>query len=260
MARIWWCPTGPLSLLPLHAAGYHAKPPAAGTPPRTVLDRVISSYTPTLGALADARRAAGGPDSATDKLLFVGVADTPGLWSLPGARDERDLVAERLRGHCDVLWGADATEAAVRAALPSHRWVHFSCHGQQDLTAPSMGGLRLWDGTLTVAALGAQRRSGEFAFLAACQTATGGATLPNEAISLAAAIHYAGYRHVVATLWSTNDFAAAEVTRLVYGDLAVSGRLAPARSAAALHAAVRHLRDTDRTRPSWWIPFIHIGP
>jgi CHAT domain-containing protein len=123
-----------------------------------------------------------------------------------------------------------------------------------------MGGLRLWDGTLTVADMSAQRLNGEFAFLAACQTATGGIALPNEAISLAAALHYAGYRHVIATLWSVYDQAAANLTRMVYDDLAKSGQLASANSAKALHSAVRHLRDTNRTRPAWWIPFIHIGP
>jgi tetratricopeptide (TPR) repeat protein len=55
-SRIWWCPTGLLTLLPLHAAGYYAS--EADSPPRTVVDRVVPSYTPTLGALADANRAA----------------------------------------------------------------------------------------------------------------------------------------------------------------------------------------------------------
>lgn len=260
--RIWWCPTGLLTLLPLHAAGYHASPPGRDTAPRTVLDRVISSYTPTLGALADASRADADADADADDgtLLFVGVPERPGMPLLPGASDDRELLAKRLGPRCHVLFAEDATVAAVRAALPSHRWAHFSCHGQQDLTAPSMGGLGLWDGTLTVTGLSAQGHKGEFAFLAACQTATGGATLPNEAISLAAAIHYAGYRHVVATLWSAYDHAITEVTRMVYGDLAASGRLSPARSAGALHSAVRRLRDFDRKRPSWWTPFIHIGP
>ena len=40
--RVWWIPTGPLSALPVHAAGHHL----AGTD--TVLDRVVSSYTPTV--------------------------------------------------------------------------------------------------------------------------------------------------------------------------------------------------------------------
>jgi hypothetical protein len=260
--RMWWCPTGLLTLLPLHASGYHASPSGPDDPPRTVLDRVISSYTPTLGALADASQADADADADADDstLLFVGVPESPGMPLLPGASDDRDLLASRLGLCCHVLFAEDATVEAVRAALPSHRWAHFSCHGQQDLTAPSMGGLGLWDGTLTVTGLSAEGHKGEFAFLAACQTATGGAALPDEAISLAAAIHYAGYRHVVATLWSAYDYAIAEVTRMVYDDLAASGRLSPVRSAEALHSAVRRLRDADRKRPTWWTPFIHIGP
>lgn len=255
--RIWWCPTGLLSLLPLHAAGYHASPSGHDGPPRTVLDRVISSYTPTLSALANARRAEADEDGT---LLYVGVPGSPGSLILPGASDDRDFLTKLLGDRCHALFAEDATVAAVRAALPLHRWVHLSCHGEQDLTAPSRGGLELYDGALTVTGLSAQGGGGEFAFLAACKTATGGAALPDEAISLANAIHYAGYRRVVATLWSASDFAVAEVTRMVYDDLVTSGRLSPAKSAEALHSAVRRLRNSDRNRPSWWSPFIHIGP
>jgi hypothetical protein len=208
--RVWWCPTGLLSLLPLHAAGYHASPSGHDGPPRTVLDRVISSYTPTLGALADASRADAEEDST---LLYVGVPQSPGMPTLPGASDDRDFLAKLLGRRCHVLFAEEATVEAVRTELRLHRWVHLSCHGEQDLTAPSRGGLGLYDGTLTVTGLSAQRQNGEFAFLAACKTATGGAALPNEAISLANAIHYAGYRHVVATLYQAYDFAVAEVTR-----------------------------------------------
>ena len=262
--RLWWCPTGLLSLLPLHAAGYHAAQSSGNAVPRTVLDRAISSYTPTLSALANASRpdAAGMTGTDNARLLFVGLPETPGPGAapLPCARYDRDVITGRLGARCDVLFAKDATVKAVRARLPSCRWAHFSCHGQQNLTAPSMGGLQLWDGILSVADLSAQGLKGEFAFLAACQTATGGTGLPNEAISLAAALHYAGYRHVIATLWSVYDHAAAEVTQMVYADLASSGQLAPDGSARALHSAVRHIRESRRAKPSWWIPFIHIGP
>jgi hypothetical protein len=44
LPRLWWVATGVLAVLPLHAAGY---PDAGeGGRPRTVIDRVISSYTP----------------------------------------------------------------------------------------------------------------------------------------------------------------------------------------------------------------------
>ena len=204
--RIWWCPTGLLSLLPLHAAGYHAADHRGASapehaPPRTVLDRVISSYTPTLGALADASRRDGSEDADDARLLFVGLPNVPDADPLPGVDHDRDYIVGKLGSHCQVLYGEGATVAAVRAELPSHRWVHFDCHGYQDVEAPSKGGLLLWDGMLDVAGLSAQGQPGEFAFLAACQTAVGGTVLPNEAISLAAAIRLrrlpARRRHVV---------------------------------------------------------------
>ena len=54
--RVWWCPTGPLVSLPLHAAGRHpvllSEQRAAERRAQTVLSWTISSYVPTLAALA----------------------------------------------------------------------------------------------------------------------------------------------------------------------------------------------------------------
>ena len=54
---MWWCPTGPLTILPIHAAGHHADSVSGTTPTKqSVLDRVVSSYAPTLSALIRARQ------------------------------------------------------------------------------------------------------------------------------------------------------------------------------------------------------------
>jgi hypothetical protein len=258
--RVCWCPTGLLTLLPLHAAGHYEDDadPAA----RSVLDRVVSSYTPTVKALADASRnhQQATLDADPGTLLFVGLPDTPGQEPLPGATLERDLLAATFADRCQILYGEDATATAVRTALPLHRSAHFSCHGEQNLAVPSKGGLLLHDGDLTIAALSAASYHGEFAFLSACKTATGGTTLPDEAISLAAALHYTGYRHVIAALWSVYDEAATEVAEHVYRELTADRQLVPARSAHALHSAVQSLRAATPQQPSRWIPFIHIGP
>jgi tetratricopeptide (TPR) repeat protein len=103
---------------------------------------------------------------------------------------------------------------------------------------------------LTVADIAAGQHAGDFAFLSACKTATGGTVLPDEAITLAAALHFTGYRHVIATLWSVWDDSAAAVTEAVYRDIVVDRALRPKRTATALHTAVRALRDGNRARPS----------
>jgi len=72
----------------------------------------------------------------------------------------------------------------------------------------------------------------EFAGLSACKTATGGAELLDEAITLAAALHYTGYRHVIGTLWSVHDSpGTADLFATIYRDMAVNGRVRPERSA-----------------------------
>ncbi|MEU5198589.1 CHAT domain-containing protein [Streptomyces scabiei] len=258
--RMWWCPTGPLTLLPLHAAGYHS--PSNGG--RAVIDRVVSSYTPTLRALVEARssRYDAGGGERTARMLTVAVPDPPGQSRLPNAEYELRLLEQLFPGdRGTLLTGASATRDQVLDELRRHRWVHFICHGDQDLRDPSAGGLLLADGgRLTVTDLGRDEYRGDFACLSACKTATGGVTLPDEVITLAAALHFTGYRHVIATLWSVYDPTAAEITTRLYERLTDSGTFAPDGAAHALHQAVRDLRERHLEHPSVWIPFTHTGP
>ncbi|MEU5869062.1 CHAT domain-containing protein [Nonomuraea sp. NPDC047529] len=255
--RLWWCPTGLLTLLPMHAAGHHD-----GTG-RAVIDRAISSYTPSLRALRAARRPLD-PNPGDERMLVVALERTTGTTPLTDVARERDLLTSLFSSRATLLEGEAATTGAVRAELPRHRWAHFCCHGGQDLAAPSQGGLLLHDRVLTIADisadLSAEPYRGEFAFLSACMTATGGVDLPDEAITLAAALHHTGYRQVIGTLWSVYDDLAADVAEAVYADLTASGRFEPGRAAHALHRAVHGLRDARGLPPSAWTPFVHLGP
>ena len=78
-------------------------------------------------------------------------------------------------------------------------------------------------------------------------------------ITLAAALNYTGYRHVVATLWSVDPAVAADVTAAVYADMITGSGFEPDRSAVALQHAVRGLRDSGRPLAAW-LPFTHTGP
>ncbi|MFK0136303.1 CHAT domain-containing protein [Streptomyces murinus] len=250
--RLWWCPTGPLALLPVHAAGH------VGDPGRDLLDRAVSSYTPTLRALVSASQSL--VRDPEPRMLTVALGHTPGQTPLPNVSRECDHLRALFPPPGNtVLENVAATRDNVLAALASHRWVHFSCHGEQNMMAPAESRLLLADGGLTVADLVAERPSGDFAFLSACRTAATGVTAPNESITLASALCYAGYRHVIATLWSVYDGATADLATTTYDELMSTGRFRPAGSARALHAAVRALRLRYPEQPSVWAPFVHIG-
>jgi len=162
--RVWWCPTGPLTFLPLHAAGHHD---GSGD---SILDRFISSYTPTLRLLLRTRTHVG-PARENGRHLAVALPDTPGLSPIPNATVEADDFASRF-GHVIQLRDSSATAAAVRQALEqSPPLAHFACHGTQDVTSPSAGYLRLHNGPLSIPEITGLRLDGaELAFLSACET------------------------------------------------------------------------------------------
>lgn len=262
--RVWWCPTGPMTYLPLHAAGYHREDLPDGTAhPRTVLDRVVSSYIPSVRSLAYARRPAhGSDDSGIRPSLIVAVPDAPGAQPLPGALAEAEEVRAFL-ADADILSGPEATHSAVLAALPAHGITHFACHGLV-ATTPSASTLVLYDHDirpLDVAAISRlELTAAELAYLSACTTSRTSPRLADESIHITSAFQLAGYRHVVGTLWPISDYTAIRLARYFYAGL-TGGTRPPRthRAADALHQATRRLRSEGPNIPSSWATPVHVG-
>ncbi|MCB8901246.1 MULTISPECIES: CHAT domain-containing protein [unclassified Streptomyces] len=252
--RVWWIPTGPLAFLPLHAAGHHRE--AGG---RTVLDRTVPSYAPTVRALAAGRCRTPAPPPS---FLVVAVADAPGARPLPGAAGEGAAVVGALPG-ARLLSGEAATRDAVVTALTDHTWLHFCGHGTSEpLTAV---GSRLLvhdhlDHPLTVAGISRLDLSGaELAYLSACGTARSGFTVMDEGLHLAGGLQLAGFRHVVGTLWEIDDTMSVRIAEQVYAGLGAPNPVAD-RAAYAVREAVRGVRDRYPRTPSLWAAHIHVGP
>ncbi|GAA3797057.1 CHAT domain-containing protein [Streptomyces coacervatus] len=273
--RIWWSPTGLLNFLPLHAAGHHDR--LTQTAPPTVLDRAISSYTPTVRALQDARRkqaldpgleSEGGRAWSMEQLaqtarqLVVAMPRTPGQADLPGAEQEAQIITHRFPG-TEFLLAAAATRDRVLAALRDCSWAHFACHAYSDMASPSNSHLLLHGAPLTIVDVSRlQANDAALAFLSACSTYRGGAALPDEAVHLASAFQLAGYQHVVAAMWPVLDQSSVQVAERIYAELDASDALEPdvGGTASALHAAVRELRASNPGDPLRWAPYVHAGP
>ncbi|XVS61693.1 CHAT domain-containing protein [Actinosynnema sp. CA-299493] len=252
--RVWWCPSGALTFLPLHAAGHH-------TPgdPRAVIDRVMSSYTTTARALRYARRERVAP-TGDDRTLLVTPADAAGFAPLPGVHAEREIVVRHLSAPPDELVGQDALRDRVLEGLGRHSRTHFACHGVTDPDSPSRNRLVLADHDetpLTVTDIIRLRLDADLAFLSACSTARTTPTLADESIHLASAFQLAGYRHVVASSWPVHDRFAIRFTKDFYAAIGDTGTDL---AALAVHRASRRLRDRVPAHARVWAAYIHVGP
>ena len=277
--QVWWIPGGPFGLLPIHAAGHHTESPPGGQGRRTVIDRVVSSYTPTIRALHYARQHlqhAGRPSRS----LIVAMLTTP---ELPGGGQLPNISAEisAVRAYLpnpvvltepgvpadEPVNGSSGipTRANVLAHLPGCAIAHFACHGASDPSDPSKSLLLLHDhnsAPLTVASLApVQLDQLQLVYLSACRTAfTPAVELLDEAIHLTSAFQLAGSRHVIGTLWEIADATAMDIVTTFYGELhANPGTLDTDRAARALHNAARTVRDAYPHTPFLWAAYVHAG-
>ncbi|MFI6963964.1 CHAT domain-containing protein [Streptomyces sp. NPDC050255] len=258
--RLWWCPVGILAFFPLHAAGHHTDDLHREGGPRTVLDRVVSSYTTTVRALADARTRRSGPSSSPSTLV-VAAANAPGTPPLPGVRVETAAITSLIP---DARLLATPTRDTVLSTLPSHGIAHFSCHGEADWTDPARSHLVLTDhatAPLTIADITALDLTAELAYLSACDTSRTAPRLADESLHITGAFHLAGYRHVIGTLWPVDDRTAAQLGTDFYAHLTDNGTAPPQTdlSALALHLATTRLRSRYPHVPSLWAAHTHTG-
>ncbi|MBY0228408.1 MAG: CHAT domain-containing protein [Gemmataceae bacterium] len=238
-------PDGALARLPFAAL--------PGTKSAYLLEEVALAVLPVPQALPEMLA----PVEGKRSLLAVGDVDfgEGRTWSkLPATRPETDAAGKRFRDGA-TLRGAKATKAAVRAALPRHRYAHLATHG---FFAPDsmrsalergtgqagslferdgvggwhpglLSGLALAganrpterdDGILTaseIADLDLSRM--ELAVLSACQTGLGKEAAGEGVLGLQRAFAVAGCRSVVSSLWSVNDAATSVLMDRFYHHL-----------------------------------------
>jgi CHAT domain-containing protein len=244
--RIWWIPTGALSTLPLHAAGLDSSHSSD-----TVLDRVMSSYSPSIKAIIHGRkRQLSLPTEASkDRAILVAMEHTPNAPSLPFAPGEVKIVRKLSQSLGLMSVEPASTLEQVSNELRQCKIFHFAGHGSTDATDPSRSHLLLQEGrakSLTVAALmdmNLQKESPPFlAYLSACGTGRiKDAQLFDESVHLISGFQLAGFRHVIGTLWEVNDETCVHMAKLVYEGLQKGG-LTDESVCLALHNATRVLR------------------
>ncbi|KAF8436351.1 CHAT domain-containing protein [Boletus edulis BED1] len=253
-SRIWWCPTGEFSVLPLHAAG----PYRHGE--QNLSRLYISSYTPTLSALIRARRPT--PSNSTTQgkhFVVIGQAKAAGKTELLSVGAELDVVRQRVDNLAAFtrIDGEECCISRVAEELCKTEWVHLACHGLPNRTHPFESAFALHDGHFTIEQImRCEPENPQFAYLSACHTTVGDEDSPDEVIHLASAMQFAGFRSVIGTMWVVDDGETDKITSTFYKHMVdESGCLDHARAAFALNKTMNSVRIPLDQR----VLYIHLG-
>lgn len=245
--RVWWSALGAMAFLPVHAA-------TARTGEST-LDRVVSSYTPTLGCLL---RAGKRPVPAGGTALVAAGSSLQVGRELP----PQNQVLAQYWPSAEILSVEGTSAAEMLQMLPQHPWLHV-CEPSSQFPAQPAAGLLLDRESpqrpLGLVELGqVPLDEAEFGYLGQCATA---ADPPcGAAVSLPGALGFAGFTHVIGTLWEIDEDSAVQVHADVYAAVFGGEEYDTDRSAYALHNAARNLRARYPEEHCRWSAHVHIGP
>ncbi|KAJ6487303.1 CHAT domain-containing protein, partial [Mycena vulgaris] len=193
---------------------------------------------------------------------------------LPSTKHELRKIEEQIPDEWLTKLGSTASLSAVLPHLQTSSIIHFACHGVQDTQNPLQSSLLIGRERLSVEQImkqsgtsggGTAEKLMGLAFLSACETSMGDKNLPDEAIHLAGTLLFAGFRSVVATMWTMHDPDGPEVAEAFYGHLFRNAEAKSnppvfpnlGESAEALHLAVKKLRT--HVGFARWVPFVHYG-
>ncbi|KAG9119314.1 hypothetical protein FRC07_005711 [Ceratobasidium sp. 392] len=249
--HITWCTTGPISGLPLHAAGRYEEPRTG------IYDYAISSYSPSLSALI-AR-----PPHPTDLngMLIVSPTATTGRDVLTGVADELNRVKNRAIGLPLIeLAGDEATVQNVLSEMEKYDWVHLACTVSQNSHYPNRSVIHLHDGDLALEAIMSKSgNSGGIVYLSRSQAIKHHENVLDEAFPVAAGMLMAGRSTVVTTIWPAQEQDIATVAERMYAYLKDEGFSIGANVARALHISIERLRTDAGDDFMRWVPFVRIG-
>jgi CHAT domain-containing protein len=218
---------------------------------------MISSYTPTLTFLINGRKYL--PHRSL-KLIAVAQPNAPGLMTIRGTQIELKTIEEAGADFgisVTTLSEKEAKKKRVLEEMDSCPWIHLACHGLQD-REPHKSALYLGDGPLDLQEITKKNLpEAEFAFLSACQTATGDGDISEEAIHVSAGMLLAGYRGVIGTLWSISDAHTPQLVENFYKRILVENRQTPKDAAKCLWETIEVMKEKMELEE--WVPFIHLG-
>jgi len=217
LPRIWWCPTGPLAFLPIHAAGIYVR--GEGVPNQCLSDFAVSSYIPTLDVFLKTSLSVKERGDAPAGLLMVSQPDTPSMWPIPAVKDEIEKIKMQLERRGISFCVLDDEKGTVNRVLESMELfpcIHLACHGSRKADTLVECSICLHDGLLPLSdIMRVNLLNSDFAFVSACQTSN--FKSDDEAFNFPSGLLVAGYQSVVGTMWYVLDKYCPDIAESFYG-------------------------------------------
>lgn len=196
------------------------------------------------------------------KILAAGLSEArQGFSPLSYVLSEIEAVKAAI-SQGEVLLNQTFTREALVEELQTSTFpiVHIATHGQFSSTAENTF-LLSWDNRINVNELDQALQNSSFSretaiellVLSACETATGD---KRAALGLAGTAVKAGARSTIATLWSVNDAASAELMGHFYQALTDPKTT---KAEALRQAQLRLLQSPQYSHPIYWSPYILLG-
>ena len=233
--RLILVPSAELFLFPLHAA------PLSDTNADLLCDRYEVTYAPSIEILT-AHHAKEAQKKSFELYAIINPQADP---TLTFTSMEGRAVAEFFK-KSTVDEGPVGTKTRAKTEMRGRGYIHMACHGRYMWGNPSLSGLELADGRLTVLELqneAAVLSASRLVVLSACETGISDIMKGSaeEYVGMPSGFLFIGVPCIVSSLWSVPDFSTALLMeRFYYYHL--SGGMT---IAAALHEAQRWVRRSN---------------
>lgn len=198
------------------------------------------------------------------KVLAGGLTEAQGdAIPLEYVEKELNVLKQYISPNSVILRNEEFTAQRLQEEILNNPFpiVHLASHGFFSANLDNTY-IQTWNGVITIRALGnllqlsqlIRTQAIELLVLSACETATGD---QRAALGLAGVAVRSGARSTLATLWSVNDQATAELMGQFYRSLTQKDSVSVAQ--ALQEAQLKLLQDRWYEHPFYWAPYILVG-
>jgi CHAT domain-containing protein len=174
------------------------------------------------------------------------------LQDLPNSAIEVNQLSKKTGGK--ILFNEKATKRAFQELVKDYQNIHLATHSMANAGVSEFPWIAFSDEKMHLPEIYNLPLRDKFVVLSACETFRGEVMAGEGVMNLVWALHYAGSKSMVATLWNTYDRASNEMMNTFYAEL----KAGVTKPEALRNAKLKYMAQNG-FKPNQWASFIYIG-